>query len=176
MEATFGAGCFWCTEAIFQHTKGVRNVLPGYMGGHTERPTYEEVCSGNTGHVEVVRVEFDANQVGFRELLEIFFKTHDPTTWNRQGGDVGTQYRSVIFYHTTEQQQEAERFIDLLEKEKVYDRPIVTTIEPAVTFYQAEDYHQDYFNQNPQNQFCQLVVAPKLQKFLTQFGERTTRR
>lgn len=169
MEATFGGGCFWCTEVIFQHTKGVEEVVPGYMGGRTENPTYEQVCMGNTDHVEVVRVVFDDAEVSFRDLLEIFFKTHDPTTLNRQGGDVGTQYRSVVFYHNDQQKQEAEELIALLGKEKVYESPIVTAIESASRFWEAENYHHDYFHQNPQNQFCQVVVAPKLQKFLTQF-------
>jgi len=166
MIATFGGGCFWCTEVIFQHTKGVKEVLPGYMGGQRENPTYEQVCSGATGHVEVIQIDFDESQVSFQDLLEVFFKTHDPTTLNRQGADVGTQYRSVVFYHGDKQKQEAESFIQALEEAKVYDSPIVTAVEPAVTFWEAEDYHHDYFNQNPQNQFCQVVIAPKLQKFL----------
>ena len=166
MIATFGGGCFWCTEVIFQHTKGVKEVLPGYMGGQRENPTYEQVCSGATGHVEVIQIDFDESQVSFQDLLEVFFKTHDPTTLNRQGADVGTQYRSVVFYHDEKQKQEAEAFIQALEEAKVYDSPIVTAVEPAVTFWEAEDYHHDYFNQNPQNQFCQVVIAPKLQKFL----------
>ncbi|MGO1595791.1 MAG: peptide-methionine (S)-S-oxide reductase MsrA [Sphingobacterium sp.] len=171
MEATFGGGCFWCTEVIFQHTKGVEKVLPGYMGGRIENPTYEQVCMGNTDHVEGVRIEFDESQVSFQELLEIFFKTHDPTTLNRQGGDVGTQYRSVVFFHNDKQRQEAENFIGLLEREKVYDRPIVTAVEAASTFWLAENYHHDYFNQNPENQYCQAVIAPKLQKFLSQYRQ-----
>lgn len=173
MEATFGGGCFWCTEVIFQYTKGVNNVLPGYMGGRNENPTYEQICRGDTGHVEVVRVEFDESQVSFQELLEIFFKTHDPTTLNRQGGDVGTQYRSVVFYHNATQQKETQGFIQLLENENVFDRPIVTAVEEASTFWEAEDDHHDYFNQNPQNQYCQVVVAPKLQKFLAKFRHQT---
>ncbi|MGH2623527.1 MAG: peptide-methionine (S)-S-oxide reductase MsrA [Sphingobacterium sp.] len=166
MVATFGGGCFWCTEVIFQHTKGVSSVLPGYMGGERENPTYEQVCSGATGHVEVVHVEFDESQVSFQSLMEVFFKTHDPTTLNRQGGDVGTQYRSVIFYHNEEQKQQAIAFIAALEGAKVYPNPVVTAIEPAAQFWEAENYHHDYFNQNPENQFCQVVIAPKLQKFL----------
>jgi len=166
MVATFGGGCFWCTEVIFQHTKGVSSVLPGYMGGERENPTYEQVCSGATGHVEVVQVEFDESQVSFQSLMEVFFKTHDPTTLNRQGGDVGTQYRSVIFYHNEEQKQQAIAFIASLEGAKVYPNPVVTAIEPASQFWEAENYHHDYFNQNPENQFCQVVIAPKLQKFL----------
>lgn len=166
MIATFGGGCFWCTEVIFQHTKGVSSVLPGYMGGERENPSYEQVCSGATGHVEVVHVEFDETQVSFQSLMEVFFKTHDPTTLNRQGGDVGTQYRSVIFFHNEEQKQQAVGFIASLEAAKVYPNPVVTAIEPAAKFWEAENYHHDYFNQNPQNQFCQVVIAPKLQKFL----------
>ena len=166
MIATFGGGCFWCTEVIFQHTKGVSSVLPGYMGGERENPSYEQVCSGATGHVEVVHVEFDESQLSFQSLMEVFFKTHDPTTLNRQGGDVGTQYRSVIFYHNEEQKQQAIQFIAALEAAKVYPNPVVTAVEPAVQFWEAENYHHDYFNQNPENQFCQVVIAPKLQKFL----------
>lgn len=169
MKATFGGGCFWCTEVIFQHTKGVEKVIPGYMGGQRENPTYEQVCSGATGHVEVIDIYYDETQVTFQDLLEVFFKTHDPTTLNRQGADVGTQYRSVVFYHSEEQKQETEAFIHALEEAKVYDSPIVTAVEPAVTFWEAEGYHHDYFNLNPQNQFCQVVIAPKLQKFLKMY-------
>ena len=169
MKATFGGGCFWCTEVIFQHTKGVEKVIPGYMGGQRENPTYEQVCSGATGHVEVIDIYYDETQVTFQDLLEVFFKTHDPTTLNRQGADVGTQYRSVVFYHNEEQKQETEAFIQALEEAKVYDSPIVTAVEPAVTFWEAEGYHHDYFNLNPQNQFCQVVIAPKLQKFLKMY-------
>lgn len=169
MKATFGGGCFWCTEVIFQHTKGVEKVIPGYMGGQRENPTYEQVCSGATGHVEVIDIYYDETQVTFQDLLEVFFKTHDPTTLNRQGADVGTQYRSVVFYHSEEQKQETEAFIQTLEEAKVYDSPIVTAVEPAVTFWEAEGYHHDYFNLNPQNQFCQVVIAPKLQKFLKMY-------
>lgn len=169
MKATFGGGCFWCTEVIFQHTNGVEKVIPGYMGGQRENPTYEQVCSGATGHVEVIEINYDETQVTFQDLLEVFFKTHDPTTLNRQGADVGTQYRSVVFYHSEEQKQETEAFIQALEEAKVYDSPIVTAVEPAVTFWEAEGYHHDYFNLNPQNQFCQVVIAPKLQKFLKMY-------
>lgn len=166
MKATFGGGCFWCTEVIFQNTKGVHAVLPGYMGGQRENPTYEQVCSGATGHVEVIEIDFDENQISFQELLSVFFKTHDPTTLNRQGADVGTQYRSVVFYHNEAQKEEATALIAGLEAAKVYDNPIVTAVESAETFWEAEDYHHDYFNQNPQNQFCQVVIAPKLTKYL----------
>lgn len=166
MKATFGGGCFWCTEIIFLHTPGVVKVLPGYMGGKRENPTYEQVCSGATGHVEVVHLEFDEKIVGFEELLGIFFKTHNPTTLNRQGEDVGTQYRSVVFYHDAAQQEQAEKMIQDLEKAGVYDAAIVTAVEPAETFWVAEDYHHNYFNRNPDNPFCEVVIAPKLQKFL----------
>lgn len=166
MKATFGGGCFWCTEIIFLNTKGIDTVLPGYMGGKRENPTYEQVCSGATGHVEVVQVNFDETKVSFPALLAIFFKTHDPTTWNRQGEDVGTQYRSVVFYHDEEQKEQTEQFIKGLEEAKVYDGPIVTAVEEAVTFWRAEDYHVNYFNRNPENPFCAAVIAPKLTKYL----------
>lgn len=166
MKATFGGGCFWCTEVIFQNTAGVNSVRPGYMGGERENPTYEQVCSGATGHVEVIEIDFDETQISFQKLLEVFFKTHDPTTLNRQGADVGTQYRSVVFYHDEAQKQTAMDFIQALESEKVFDNPIVTAVEPASRFWEAEAYHHDYFNQNPQNQFCQVVIAPKLSKYL----------
>lgn len=166
MLATFGGGCFWCTEVIFQNVKGVRSVLPGYMGGHVANPSYEQVCTGATGHVEVIHIDYDETMVSFKELLKVFFKTHDPTTLNRQGADVGTQYRSVVFYHNDSQKSEAEEMILRLEEERVFSDPIVTAVEPASTFWEAEEYHHDYFNRNPENQYCQLVVAPKLRKFL----------
>ncbi|HLS94314.1 MAG TPA: peptide-methionine (S)-S-oxide reductase MsrA [Sphingobacterium sp.] len=169
MKATFGGGCFWCTEVIFQNTKGVNTVLPGYMGGKTDNPTYKEVCNGDTDHVEVVQLDFDEHEVSFEELLKVFFKTHDPTTLNRQGNDIGTQYRSVVFYHSEAQREATEKFIQHLEDEQVFADPIVTTVEPAVTFWEAEDYHHDYFNQNPGNPFCAAVIAPKLQKFLKEY-------
>lgn len=169
MKATFGGGCFWCTEVIFQNTTGVRTVLPGYMGGKTDHPTYKEVCAGDTDHVEVVQLDYDETEVNFEDLLKVFFKTHDPTTLNRQGNDVGTQYRSVVFYHNDEQKVAAERFIQQLESEQVFADPIVTTVESAETFWEAEDYHHDYFNQNPGNPFCAAVIAPKLQKFLKDY-------
>src|SRR6201996_5228985 len=145
---TFGSGCFWCTEAIFQTLKGVQSVTSGYMGGHVVNPTYEQICVGNTGHAEVVRVAYDADVVNLDELLLIFFKTHDATSLNRQGNDVGPQYRSAIFYHTDEQKQHAEAMIKKLTAEKVFDKPIVTEVSPASEFYKAEDYHQNYFNDN----------------------------
>ncbi|GAA0882474.1 MULTISPECIES: peptide-methionine (S)-S-oxide reductase MsrA [Sphingobacterium] len=169
MKATFGGGCFWCTEVIFQNTEGVTSVLPGYMGGHVDKPTYEQVCTGTTDHVEVVELEYDEELVNYEDLLKIFFKTHNPTTLNRQGNDVGTQYRSVVFYHNEEQEILAQNFIDELENEDVYEDAIVTTVEPAVTFWLAEDYHHNYFNDHPENPFCSVVIAPKLQKFLKEF-------
>lgn len=166
MKATFGGGCFWCTEIIFLNTKGILSVLPGYMGGKRENPTYEQVCSGATGHVEVVHVEFDETLLSFPDLLAIFFKTHNPTTLNRQGEDVGTQYRSVIFYHTDDQKLQSEKMIEELSEAKVFDDPIVTAVEQAQQFWVAEDYHHNYFNRNPENPFCEAVIAPKLQKYL----------
>lgn len=166
MKATFGGGCFWCTEVIFQQLEGVNNVLPGYMGGQRENPTYEQVCSGATGHAEVVQIDYDEAILPYTSLLEVFFKTHDPTTLNRQGNDVGTQYRSVIFYHNDHQRAEAEALIRQLTEHAVYDDPIVTEISPARSFYVAESYHHDYFNNNPQNPYCAAVIAPKLHKFL----------
>lgn len=166
MKATFGGGCFWCTEVIFQNTEGIISVLPGYMGGTKDKPTYEEVYTDTTGHVEVVHLEYDETKVSYEALLAIFFKTHDPTTLNRQGEDVGTRYRSVVFYHDAQQKEVAERFIRELEEAKVYEDPIVTTVEAASTFWPAEDYHVNYFNRNPDNPFCVAVIAPKLAKYL----------
>ncbi|TDS17498.1 peptide-methionine (S)-S-oxide reductase MsrA [Sphingobacterium paludis] len=169
MKATFGGGCFWCTEVIFQNTDGVNTVLPGYMGGKTESPTYKEVCNGDSEHVEVVQLDFDESKVSFDELLKIFFKTHNPTTLNRQGNDVGTQYRSVVFYHDEAQKEATLAFIQGLEDAEAFADPIVTAVEPAEKFWEAEDYHHDYFNQNPGNPFCAAVIAPKLQKFLKEY-------
>jgi peptide-methionine (S)-S-oxide reductase len=166
---TFGNGCFWCTEAIFQSVNGVKSVASGYMGGHTENPTYKDVCSGKTGHAEVIDLEYDADELSFDELLLIFFKTHDPTTLNRQGGDVGTQYRSAIFYYNEEQKRLAEAMIKRLTDEKVFSKPIVTEVTPAGTFYKAENYHQDYFANNPHNPYCAAVIQPKLHKFAKEF-------
>lgn len=166
MKATFGGGCFWCTEIIFLNTDGVNSVLPGYMGGKREHPTYEQVCSGATGHVEVVHLDFDETKVSFQDLLAVFFKTHNPTTLNRQGEDVGTQYRSVVFYHNIEQKEQTENFIKGLEEAQVYNDPIVTAVEEVVAFWPAEDYHVNYFNRNPENPFCSAVIAPKLTKYL----------
>ena len=169
---TFGNGCFWCTEAIFTSVKGVKSVISGYMGGHTHNPTYKDVCTGRTGHAEVIDLEYDADELSFDELLLIFFKTHDPTTLNRQGNDIGTQYRSAIFYYNDEQKQQSEAMIKRLTDEKVYDRPIVTEVTPASEFYKAEDYHQEYFANNPHNGYCAAVIQPKLYKFAKEFTSK----
>ena len=171
-HATFGAGCFWCTEAVFQTLKGVSNVQSGYMGGETENPTYEEVCSGTTGHAEVIQMDYDPQLVSFDELLLVFFKTHNPTTLNRQGNDIGTQYRSIIFYHDQEQKEKANAMIDELTKGLVFDSPIVTEVVPVSVFYKAENYHQNYFNQNSGQSYCVFVIQPKLAKFAEDFREK----
>ncbi len=170
--ATLGGGCFWCVEAPFRETVGVESAVSGYMGGARPNPSYEAVCSGATGHVEVVQITFDPSVISFRETLEIFFVLHDPTTLNRQGNDRGTQYRSVIFYHSEEQKAVAEAFIAELERQKVFDEPIVTAIEPAQTFWPAEGYHQDYLANNPYQPYCMFVVAPKLEKFRKKFAAK----
>ncbi|MGZ3874924.1 MAG: peptide-methionine (S)-S-oxide reductase MsrA, partial [Mucilaginibacter sp.] len=164
-KITLGNGCFWCTEATFETVKGVKSLTSGYMGGHTKNPTYKEVCTGQTGHAEVIQLEYDADELSFDELLLIFFKTHNPTTLNRQGADVGTQYRSAIFYHNDQQKEQAEAMIKRLTDEKVFDQPIVTEVTPASEFYKAEDYHQNYFENNPGNPYCSAVIQPKLYKF-----------
>lgn len=169
MIATFGGGCFWCTETIFQHVEGVEQVLPGYMGGDVVNPTYEQVCNGTTGHAEVIHIKYDPNKVSFTTLLGIFFETHDPTTLNRQGNDVGTQYRSAVFYHDDLQKASAKAMIEELEKQGVFDDRIVTEVTAASVFYEAEDYHKDYFNRNPNNPYCAAVIAPKLNKFLQNY-------
>ncbi|MBB3119700.1 peptide-methionine (S)-S-oxide reductase MsrA [Pseudoduganella violacea] len=161
--AVLGGGCFWCTEAVYLEVRGVQKVVSGYTGGQQPEPTYEQVCSGETGHAEVIRVEFDPAVIGYRELLEIFFTIHDPTTLNRQGNDVGTQYRSVIYYQSAEQEATARQVI--AEMAHVWDAPIVTELSPAQPFYQAEDYHQNYFAQHPLQGYCAFVVAPKVAKF-----------
>ena len=171
-QATFGGGCFWCTEAVFQNLKGVTKVISGYMGGQTENPTYKEVCNGDSGHAEIIQIEYNEQEIRFEDLLLVFFKTHDPTTLNRQGNDAGTQYRSVVFYETAEQKAAAESMIDNLEKEMVFNRPIVTEITPISKFYSAEDYHQNYFNNNPDQGYCAYVIQPKLAKFTKEFGSR----
>jgi peptide-methionine (S)-S-oxide reductase len=170
--ATLGGGCFWCIEAVFDELRGVEKVESGYSGGHVEDPTYRAVCTGMTGHAEVVRVEFDPEEVSFREILEVFFSVHDPTTRDRQGADVGPQYRSVIFYHDEEQQRVAGEVISDLEARGIWDRPIVTELAPFEEFYRAEDYHQEYFRNNPGQPYCQVVVAPKVAKFRKQHLDR----
>jgi peptide-methionine (S)-S-oxide reductase len=163
--ATLGAGCFWCVEAIFQRLKGVDKVISGYSGGKTENPTYKEVCTGLTGHAEVVQIYFDPAIITYEELLEVFFSTHDPTQLNRQGNDVGTQYRSVIFYHNEKQKQIAEAYKQKINESKLFDKPIVTEITAFTRFYPAENYHQNYFNQNKNQPYCIYVVGPKVEKF-----------
>ncbi|MBN2775278.1 MAG: peptide-methionine (S)-S-oxide reductase MsrA [Prolixibacteraceae bacterium] len=170
--ATLGGGCFWCTEAIYKELKGVKSILPGYSGGHVKNPSYKEVCTGNTGHAEVVQIEFDTDVVSFAEILEVFFETHDPTTLNRQGADIGTQYRSVVFYHSEEQKKTAEEIIALFGKEKVYSDPVVTEVTKFEAFYPAEDYHKDYFAENPNQPYCRMVVAPKVEKFEKIFKDK----
>lgn len=174
--ATLGGGCFWCVEAVFKELRGVEQVESGYTGGELPNPTYRQVCGGDTGHAEVVRVTYDPAVVTFRELLEVFFTVHDPTTLNRQGADVGTQYRSAIFYHTPEQKAVAEQVIAELNAARVWDAPIVTEVVPSTEFYPAEDYHKDYFERNPGQPYCQVVVAPKVAKFRKQYTERLARR
>jgi peptide-methionine (S)-S-oxide reductase len=170
--ATLAGGCFWCLEAVYDELKGVESVESGYMGGEKAAPTYREVCEGRTGHAEVVRITFDPAVVSFKELLEVFFVIHDPTTMNRQGNDVGTQYRSAIFFHSPEQKAVAEETIARFNAEKLWDGPIVTGVAPATTFYVAEDYHQEYFARNPSQPYCMFVVAPKVIKFRKQFLEK----
>lgn len=170
--ATLGGGCFWCLEAVYNRMEGVLSAESGYMGGHTENPAYQEVCSGETGHVEVVQITFDPAIVSFREILDVFFTIHDPTTLNRQGNDVGTQYRSVIFYHSEEQKRISEQVIRELDASGAYRDPIVTAVEPAGKFYKAEEYHQDYFEKNPRQPYCMFVVSPKVEKFREKFSNR----
>lgn len=170
--ATFGAGCFWCVEAIFQDLNGVYSVESGYMGGEKKDPTYKEVCTGTTGHAEVCRIVYDPRLLTFKDLLEVFWQTHDPTTLNRQGNDVGTQYRSAIFYYSEEQKKEAEFYKSELDNSGAFSDPIVTTLEPVDTFYPAEDYHQNYFNQNGDQPYCSFVIKPKVEKFKKAFSSR----
>ena len=169
---TLGNGCFWCTEAIFQQVKGVTKVTSGYSGGHVENPTYEEVCEKTTGHAEVLQVEFDTTQVTIDEILEIFWQTHDPTTLNRQGNDVGPQYRSVVFYSNAHQKERAEFFKKKLDESGAFGNPIVTAIEPYTNFYVAENYHQDYYNKNGNQPYCYFVIRPKLEKFEKAFKDK----
>lgn len=173
--ATLAGGCFWCLEAVYDQLKGVEGVVSGYAGGHTPAPTYEQVCTGTTGHAEVVQITFDPDQVSFKDLLRVFFTIHDPTTLNRQGADVGTQYRSAIFTHTPEQKTVAEDIIAELERDGVWDDPIVTEVTPLDTFYPAEDYHREYYENNPNQGYCRVVIAPKVAKFRKTYVDRLKR-
>lgn len=172
--ATFGNGCFWCTEAVFQRLKGVQSVQSGYAGGHVDRPSYEQVCGGNTGHAEVIQITYDPAEITFDELLEVFWKTHDPTTLNRQGNDVGTQYRSAIFYHNDDQRRLAEEYKKKLDAEKIWKDPIVTEITPFTNFFPAENYHRDYYNRNGHQPYCVFVVKPKVEKLEKLFRSKLT--
>ncbi|WP_435320479.1 peptide-methionine (S)-S-oxide reductase MsrA [Haloarchaeobius sp. TZWSO28] len=171
-SATFGGGCFWCIEAAFEELDSIESVTSGYAGGHVEDPTYEQVCSGNTGHAEVIQVEYDTNVLGYEDLLKVFFTVHDPTQLNRQGPDVGSQYRSAIFTHDEDQQELAEGFIAELEAEGAYDDDIVTEVEPLETFYEAEDYHQDYYDKNPNDTYCTFHAQPKIEKVREKFATK----
>ncbi|MEP0985262.1 peptide-methionine (S)-S-oxide reductase MsrA [Ekhidna sp.] len=171
-KATFGSGCFWCTEAMFQRLKGVYNVKSGYSGGESNNPTYREVCSGQSGHAEVIQLEFDPEIISYKDLLEVFWKTHDPTTLNRQGNDVGSQYRSVVFYHNEEQKELAEAYKHKLDTSDIWNDPIVTEISPLETFYPAEVDHDDYYNQNSSQPYCAFVVAPKVAKLKKVFADK----
>jgi len=170
--ATFGNGCFWCTEAIFQQLDGVESVLPGYTGGDSKNPSYKEICTGTTGHAEVIQIAFDPKIISYRELLDVFFYTHDPTTLNRQGNDVGTQYRSAIFYQDSAQKEEAMKMIEQLTMEQVYDDAIVTEVTALDVFYEAEDYHVNYYNNNKNQGYCRAVINPKLDKFVKKYGSK----
>jgi len=170
--ATFGGGCFWCVEAVFLELKGVSSVKSGYMGGHVDNPTYEQVCNGTTGHAEIVHIEYDPDVVSFDVLLQVFWKTHDPTTLNRQGNDVGTQYRSVVFYHNENQKEKATGYKNKLNEVKAYPQPIVTEISAASKLYIAENYHQDYFNRNPNQPYCRALIPPKIEKLRKAFGDK----
>jgi peptide-methionine (S)-S-oxide reductase len=170
--ATFANGCFWCTEAVFQQLKGVEKVTSGYSGGHIENPTYEEVCNKKTGHAECLQIEYEPAKISFDELLEVFWKTHDPTTLNRQGNDVGPQYRSVIFYHNAEQKEKAEKYKVALNASGIFDAPIVTTIEPFTNFYPAENYHKNYYRNNTSQPYCYYVIKPKMEKLKKVFADK----
>ena len=170
--ATLAAGCFWCVEAVFDDLKGVEDVVSGYSGGQTENPTYRQVCDGNTGHAEVAQIKFDPSVISFKDILRVFFSVHDPTTMNRQGADIGTQYRSAIFYHNDEQKRDAEEVIKEITDEGVYDDPIVTEVTALEKFWPAEDYHQEYFANNPNVPYCAAVVSPKVKKFRQKFADR----
>ena len=170
--ATFGNGCFWCTEAVFAQLEGVKKVVSGYSGGHTDDPTYKEVCNGTTGHAEVVQILYDPEKITFETLLEVFWSTHDPTTLNRQGADFGTQYRSAVFYHSDKQKEQAEKFKKKLDESKAFDKPIVTEITKFDKFYKAENYHQDYYELNGHAPYCQAVIRPKMDKFRKAFKDK----
>ncbi|HEY3221312.1 MAG TPA: peptide-methionine (S)-S-oxide reductase MsrA [Gemmatimonadales bacterium] len=170
--ATLAGGCFWCLEAVFEQLRGVKKVMSGYSGGHVPNPSYEAVCTGATGHAEVVQVTFDPDEISFQDLLGVFFTLHDPTTLDRQGGDVGTQYRSAIFYHDEEQRRTAEEAVRELEAEHVFDEPIVTKIEPLQAFYPAEEYHREYYSRNPNQPYCRAVIAPKVAKLRSKYLEK----
>jgi len=170
--ATFGGGCFWCLEAVYAELKGVKSAVSGYSGGTVKNPSYEQVCSGTTGHAEVVQIEFDPGVIGYDDILTVFFGIHDPTTVNRQGADLGSQYRSVIFYHDDRQKQFAEKKIKEVESSEALHRPVVTELVPLKTFYKAEEYHQEYFERNPQAGYCRAVIAPKVSKFREHFKEK----
>ena len=171
-KATFAGGCFWCTEAVFLELKGVKSVISGYIGGHTLNPTYAEICNGDTGHAEAIDIIFDPNEISFGELLEVFFATHDPTTLNRQGNDIGTQYRSEIFYHNEIQKEISEAYISLMTEENTFDAPIVTQISPVSIFYNAEVYHNNYYNQNKLQGYCSYVITPKMEKLKKVFKDK----
>jgi peptide-methionine (S)-S-oxide reductase len=171
-QALFGGGCFWCVEAVYLELQGIHKVTSGYAGGDTDNPTYEDICRGDTNHAEVILIDFDETQISYAQLLDVFFATHDPTTLNRQGNDVGTQYRSGIYYHTEEQKKIALEIIKALNESKAYDRPIVTEVAAVATFYPAEDYHQNYFNDNTNQPYCQYVIRPKLDKFKKVFKDK----
>ena len=170
--ATFANGCFWCTEAVFQNLKGVQKVTSGYTGGHVKNPTYEQVCNKNTGHAEALEILFDPKQISYDELLEVFWKTHDPTTLNRQGNDVGPQYRSAIFYHNDDQKEKAVKYKKALDESGIFDAPIVTSIEPFTFFYPAENYHDNYYNRNSSQPYCYYVIRPKVEKLKKLFAEK----
>lgn len=170
--ATFAGGCFWCTEAVFLELIGVQRVVSGYIGGETINPTYKDICNGDTGHAEAIQITFDPNKISYGELLEIFFATHDPTTLNRQGNDIGTQYRSEIFYNNKNQKDLAEAYIALMRRENTFGEPIVTVVSPATLFYEAEDYHQNYYNQNKLQGYCSYVITPKVEKLRKIFKDK----
>lgn len=170
--ATFAGGCFWCTEAVFLELKGVKSVVSGYIGGKTINPTYKEICGGDTGHAEAIQITYDSNEISFGELLEVFFATHDPTTLNRQGNDVGTQYRSEIFYHDEMQKEISEEYISLMSNENTFGQPIVTQVSEISTFYKAEEYHNNYYNENKSQGYCSYVITPKIEKLKKYFQDK----